>query len=150
MQLNEITRPRGARRKIKKIGRGSGSGHGKTSCRGHKGLKARTGSGGKLRIGFEGGQMPLIRRVPKRGFRSRSKIIKQIVNVGDLNEFTKNEVIDLEKLKKANFIKSTVKPLKILGKGELKKSLTVHAHFFSESAVEKIKNAGGAIEFIKK
>jgi len=150
MQLNDITRPRGARRKIKKIGRGSGSGHGKTSGRGHKGLKARTGSGGKLRIGFEGGQMPLIRRVPKRGFRSASKIIKQLVNVGDLNEFTKNEVIDSEKLKKANFIKSTIKPLKILGKGELKKSLTVRAHSFSEGAVEKIKNAGGTVEFIKR
>ena len=148
MKLHEIVRPRGARKKIKIIGRGSGSGHGKTSCRGHKGLKARSGSGGKLRLGFEGGQMPLIRRVPKRGFRSSNRVITQIVNVVDLNEFHKGNVVDPQKLKEANFIKSTHKPLKILGKGEIKKPLTVRAHSFSKNAIEKIKKAGGAVEYV--
>ena len=99
MKLNEIAKPRGARKKIKRIGRGAGSGHGKTSCRGHKGLKARSGSGGKLGLGFEGGQMPLIRRVTKRGFRGSFKTANQIINVEDLNEFSKNDVVDPKKLK---------------------------------------------------
>ena len=149
MRLNEIPKPLGARKKIKRIGRGAGSGHGKTSGKGHKGLKARSGARGKLRLSFEGGQMPLIRRVPKRGFRSRFKIINQIVNVEDLNEFNKNEVIDLRKLKEANLIKSSRRPFKVLGEGEIKKSLTVHAHSFSKTAVEKIKKAGGEVEYIK-
>ncbi len=149
MRLNEIPKPLGARKKIKRIGRGAGSGHGKTSGKGHKGLKARSGAGGKLRLGFEGGQMPLIRRVPKRGFRSRFKIINQIVNVEDLNEFNKNDVVDLRKLKEANLIKSSRRPFKVLGEGEIKKSLTVRAHSFSKSAVEKIKKAGGTVEYIR-
>lgn len=149
MKLNEIPRPPGARKKIKRVGRGSGSGHGKTSCKGHKGLKARSGAGGKLRLGFEGGQMPLIRRVPKRGFRSSFKAINQIVNVEDLNEFRKNDIVDPQKLKEINIVKSAHKPIKILGNGEIKKSLTVHAHSFSESAVEKIKKVGGTVELIK-
>ena len=147
MKLNELVRPRGARRKIKRLGRGSGSGHGKTSCRGHKGLKARTGSGGKLRIGFEGGQMPLIRRVPKRGFRGSFKIPNQIVNVENLNKFHKDSVVDPKKLRETNIVKSSSKPIKILGTGEIKKSLTVRAHSFSKSAIEKIKKAGGKVEY---
>lgn len=149
MKLHEIPRPRGARRKIKIVGRGSGSGHGKTSGKGHKGLKARSGAGGKLRLGFEGGQMPLIRRVPKRGFRSRFKVINQVVNVETLNKFRKDDIVDLKKLKDANIVKSMNKPVKILGSGEVKKPLTVCAHSFSKSAVEKIKKAGGAVEFVK-
>ena len=149
MKLNEITIPRGARRKIKRVGRGSGSGHGKTSCRGHKGLKARTGAGGKLRLGFEGGQMPLIRRIPKRGFRSSFKMTNQIVNVEDLNKFRKNDVVDPQKLKEINIVKSARINIKILGDGEIKKSLTVRAHSFSKSAVEKIEKAGGKTELIK-
>lgn len=141
--------PRGARKKIKRVGRGSGSGHGKTSGRGHKGLKARTGSGGKLRLSFEGGQMSLIRRVPKRGFRSRFKIINQVVNVEDLNRLKKDEVADPKMMKEAGIIKKISQPIKILGNGELKKPLTVKAHAFSESAVEKIKKAGGTIEKLK-
>lgn len=149
MKLHEIPRPLGARRKIKIVGRGSGSGHGKTCCRGHKGLKARTGAGGKLRLSFEGGQMPLIRRVPKRGFRSRFREINQAVNVENLNGFKKNDIVNPEKLKESNIIKSMRKPVKILGTGEIKKPLTVYAHSFSTSAIEKIKNAGGNIEYIK-
>jgi len=148
MRLHEIRLPHGARKKIKRIGRGSGSGHGKTSGKGHKGLKARTGAGGKLRIGFEGGQMPLIRRVPKRGFRSRFKVVNQIVNTEDLNEFRKDDTVDPLKLRENNFIKSSRVPVKILGKGDIKKPLAVRAHSFSKSAVEKIKKAGGSAEKI--
>lgn len=150
MKLNEIPIPRGARRKIKRVGRGSGSGHGKTSCKGHKGLKARSGAGGKLRLGFEGGQMPLIRRIPKRGFRSGFRSINQIVNVEDLNEFRKNDIVDPQKLKENNIIKNVDIPIKILGDGEMEKSLTVRAHSFSKSAVAKIEKAGGKAELIKK
>ena len=149
MRLNEITMPRGARRKIKRVGRGSGSGHGKTSCKGHKGLKARSGAGGKLGPGFEGGQMPLIRRVPKYGFRSSSTIKPQIINIKDLNRFTKDSVIDIKKLKEAGIVKSGRKSVKVLGSGEIKKPLTIRADFFSKSALDKIKNAGGKTEYIK-
>ena len=148
MRLSDITIPRGARKKIKRIGRGSGSGHGKTSGKGHKGLKARSGAGGKLRLGFEGGQMPLIRRVPKRGFNSRNKIVKQIINLRNLEKFKKGDIVDPLKLKEANIIKNPKKPVKVLGDGEIKKSLTVRAHSFSRSAVEKIKKAGGSAEHI--
>lgn len=148
MKLNNIPLPRGARRKIKRIGRGAGSGHGKTSGKGHKGLKARSGAGGKLRLGFEGGQMPLIRRVPKRGFKRHCRVVNQIVNVSDLNKFNKNDVIDMQKLKDENLIKSSNKPIKILGEGELTKPLTVCAHSFSKSAIEKIKKAGGKTEHV--
>lgn len=149
MKLHEIPIPPGARRKIKRVGRGSGSGHGKTSGKGHKGLKARSGAGGKLRLGFEGGQMPLIRRVPKRGFRSKFKIFNQIVNVEDLNDFKNNDAVDPQKLKESNLIKSLNQPVKILGDGKLNKPLTVRAHSFSESAAKKITEAGGAVEVIK-
>ncbi len=146
MKLHELRMPHGARKKIKRVGRGSGSGHGKTSGKGHKGLKARSGAGGKLRLGFEGGQMPLIRRVPKRGFRNRFKVINQVVNIENLNRFDKNDVIDPKKLKDANLIKNLRKPVKVLGEGEIKKPLTVCAHSFSKSAVEKLEKAGGKIE----
>ena len=150
MRLNDIRLPRGARRKIKRIGRGSGSGHGKTSGKGHKGLKARSGVGGKLRLGFEGGQMPLIRRVPKRGFRSKFKIINQVINVEDLNKFRKDEVVNPQKMKDSNLIKNSSKRVKVLGAGELKKALTVEATTFSKSAAEKIKAAGGTAKLITK
>jgi large subunit ribosomal protein L15 len=149
MKLHEIPTPHGARKKIKIVGRGSGSGHGKTSCRGHKGLKSRTGVGGKLRLSFEGGQMPLIRRVPKRGFRSGFRKIRQIVNIEELNQFKKDNIIDPQKLADINLIKSTRKTVKILGNGEIKKPLTVCAHLFSKTAVEKIKKAGGSVKYIK-
>ncbi|MFH0839764.1 MAG: 50S ribosomal protein L15 [Candidatus Omnitrophota bacterium] len=146
MKLNEIGIPYGARRKKKRVGRGSGSGHGKTSTRGHKGLKARSGAGGKLRLSFEGGQMPLIRRVPKRGFTSPFKVISQVINIEQLNHFRKDETVDLKKLRESNLIKTLNKPVKILGNGELKKALTVYAHSFSKSAIDKIAKAGGKAE----
>lgn len=148
MKLSEIGIPYGARRKKKRVGRGSGSGHGKTSTRGHKGLKARSGSGGKLRMGFEGGQMPLIRRVPKRGFTSPFKITNQIINIEQLNHFKKDDIVDLKKLRESNLIKTLNKPVKVLGDGELKKALTVHAHSFSKSAADKITKAGGKAEIL--
>lgn len=148
MKLSEIGIPYGARRKKKRVGRGSGSGHGKTSTRGHKGLKARSGSGGKLRMGFEGGQMPLIRRVPKRGFTSPFKTTNQIINIEQLNHFKKDDIVDLKKLRESNLIKTLNKPVKVLGDGELKKALTVHAHSFSKSAADKITKAGGKAEIL--
>ena len=146
MKLSEIGIPYGARRKKKRVGRGSGSGHGKTSTRGHKGLKARSGSGGKLRLGFEGGQMPLIRRIPKRGFNSAFKVENQVINIEQLNHFRKDETVDLKKMRESNLIKTMNKPVKILGDGEMKKALTVYAHSFSKSAMDKIVKAGGKAE----
>ena len=149
MKLSEIGIPYGARRSKKRVGRGVGSGHGKTSGKGSKGLKARAGAGGKLRLGFEGGQMPLIRRIPKRGFNSKFKVVNQVINVEQLNHFRKDEVIDLKKLRESNLIKTLNKPVKILGDGDVKKPLTVHAHSFSKSALDKIAKAGGKAELIR-
>ncbi|MEA3305852.1 MAG: 50S ribosomal protein L15 [Candidatus Omnitrophota bacterium] len=148
MRLHELRMPRGARKKIKRVGRGSGSGHGKTSGKGHKGLKARTGAGGKLRLGFEGGQMPLIRRIPKRGFRNSFKIVNQVINIGDLNQFAKNGLVGPEKLKEANLIRSLRRPVKVLGEGGIEKPMTVCAHSFSKSAVKKLEKAGGKIKIL--
>lgn len=131
------------RPKKKIVGRGEGSGHGKTSGRGHKGQKARAGYSRPPY--FEGGQMSLIRKMPKRGF-SRGRFKKEIavLNVEALNRFPENELINLEKLRKEGLVKGRIDELKILGKGELKKAkLTVQAHRFSKSAKEKIQQTGG-------
>lgn len=129
------------KKKRKRVGRGSGSGHGKTSCKGSKGEKAR--SGNKLRLLFEGGQMPLFRRIPKRGFNNPFKKKYTIVNVGDLEAFDAGTSIDLQKLKDNRVIKSTKYDLKVLGDGVLTKSLTVVASKFSAAAMTKISQAGG-------
>jgi large subunit ribosomal protein L15 len=147
MKLSELRAPRGSKKKRRRVGRGPGSGRGKTSGRGHKGQKSRAGS--KKNIGFEGGQMPLIRRLPKRGFRSKFPVIWQEVNVERLNQFKDNEVIDLKKLKEKGIIKTLKRRVKVLGKGELKVPLTVRAHKFSKSAKEKIEKAKGKVEVIK-
>jgi large subunit ribosomal protein L15 len=131
------------RKRKKRRGRGNGSGHGKTSCRGHKGQKAR--SGGGVRLGFEGGQMPLVRRIPKRGFNYPFKHRYQIVNIHQLNEFDKDLIVTPDKLKEAKIIKEINKRVKILGEGELSKPLTVKAHTFSKKAKEKINKAGGKV-----
>lgn len=148
MQLHEIKAPKGASKKRKTVGRGPGSGHGKTSCRGHKGQKSRSGYSRKW--GSEGGQMPLIRRLPKVGFRSKCSKIYQLVKLEYLTRFKENTVVDADFLKSHGLIKSTVKPFKILGDGELKKPLVIKAHQFSKSAEEKITQAGGKVELIKK
>lgn len=149
MKLSEIGMPKGANRPIKRRGRGTGSGHGKTSCKGHKGSKSRTGHHGGPRLGFEGGQMPLIRRIPKRGFTNKFKKIFQVININSLNRFEKNDVISPAELFKANLIKNETAKIKILGNGELKKPLIVKAHGFSKGAIEKIEKAGGKVELLQ-
>ncbi len=146
MKLHELRPAPGARSNSTRKGRGIGSGLGKTSGRGHKGQKAR--SGGGVRPGFEGGQMPLQRRLPKRGF--YNKFAKEIiaVNIETLNRFDNNTVVTPEALVSARIIKKVGDGVKILGNGNLEKSLTVHAHAFSKSAVEKITAAGGRAEVI--
>ncbi len=134
-------------KKRKRVGRGPGSGHGKTSCKGMKGEKSR--SGNKLRLLFEGGQMPLFRRIPKRGFNNnRFKKKYMILNVKDFENFDSGARVDLQKLKDCRMVKSSKYDLKILGEGTLTKSLTVVAHKFSETAIKKIKDAGGEAEVL--
>ncbi len=142
MDLGRLTFAQGAKKKTKRVGRGPGSGHGKTSCRGHKGQHARSGS--KHRSWFEGGQMPLQRRIPKRGFASRSKTDYQVLNLSDLGRIEGNQVTP-ESLFKAKLIRSRVEPVKILGNGELTRPIEVSAHAFSQSAEQKIQAAGGKV-----
>lgn len=148
MKISDIGRPRGANRPKKRRGRGVGSGHGKTSCKGHKGLLSRSGGHGGPRLGFEGGQMPLIRRMPKRGFTSKFKKAFQIVNLSSLDKFEANAVVSPQALFNANLIDDKKTQVKILGDGELKSPITIRAHRFSKSAVEKIKKVGGSIEIL--
>lgn len=138
----------GSRHKRKRIGRGHGSCNGKTSGKGHKGQKAR--SGGSIRWGFEGGQMPLQRRVPKRGFNNifAKKVIA--INVKTLNLFEDGSVVDESLLRSLGIVKRNCDALKILGNGELSKKLVVKAHLFSESAKLKIEKLGGTVEVITK
>jgi large subunit ribosomal protein L15 len=141
VKLSELKYNSGARRKKKRIGRGPGSGHGKTSCRGHKGQKARAGA--SIRPGFEGGQMPLIRRMPKRGFTSLFKRRYQEINVELLNRFDDGATVNAETLLAKEMVKKSGGAIKILGGGELSRKLTVVADAFSASAREKIEAAGG-------
>jgi large subunit ribosomal protein L15 len=136
-------RPRpGSRHRVKRLGCGESSGHGKTSGKGHKGQKAR--SGGSLRLGFEGGQMPLIRRLPKRGFNNTSfHKTYAVINLGDLNSFKAGTVVDEKLLREAKLVRGAVAGLKILADGELKHSLTIEADRVSTAAREKIEKAGG-------
>lgn len=145
MKLNELKIPKGATSKAsKRRGRGSATGQGGTAGRGHKGQKAR--SGGGVRRGFEGGQMPLIRRLPKRGFFNKFSTCYQIVNLADIaNKNFEGEVTPAI-LKEAGLIKKADDKVKILGDGDLARALTIKAHAFSRSAREKIANAGGTVE----
>ena len=138
-------RPRpGARHRVKRLGCGESSGHGKTSGKGHKGQKAR--SGGSIRLGFEGGQMPLIRRLPKRGF-NNTAFHKNfaIVNLSDLNEFKAGTVVNEQLLRESNLVRGDFVGIKILGDGELKHALKIEADKVSESAKAKIEKAGGTV-----
>ncbi len=146
MKLNELRPPQGARKKRKRVGRGEGSGHGGTSTKGHKGLKAR--SGGSHSPGFEGGQMPLQRRLPKRGFKNPFRKEWSVVNLGDLTAFPDGAVVDVESLQSSGLVKKVVFGVKILGDGEISRPLTVRAHAFSLSARKKIEAAGGKAEVI--
>ena len=147
MKISDITMPKGANRKTKRRGRGCGSGHGKNACRGRKGALKR--SGRTTRPGFEGGQMPLIRRVPKRGFTNRFKKISQIVNLSQLASFKENSVVTPAELCKEGIIKDEKSAVKVLGDGEISRALTVKAQAFSTSAAEKISRAGGKTEIIR-
>lgn len=144
MKLHELAPAAGSTTAAKRLGRGVGSGLGKTSGKGHKGAKAR--SGGGKRPGFEGGQMPLYRRVPKKGFTNIFRTEYAEVNVGQLEVFTEGTVVNAELLKAAGIIKKTLDGVKILGNGELTKKLTVEAAKFTESAKEKIEAVGGKAE----
>ena len=139
-------RPRpGAKHRTKRLGIGESSGHGKTSGKGHKGQKAR--SGGSIRLGFEGGQMPLIRRLPKRGFNNAAfKKHYAIINLDDLNQFEAGTVINEQMLRESKHVRGKVVGLKILGRGELNHSLTIEADKVSDSVREKIEKAGGTVK----
>lgn len=144
MRLHNL-RPRpGARHRVKRLGCGESSGHGKTSGKGHKGQKAR--SGGSLRLGFEGGQMPLIRRLPKRGFNNAAFHRNYaIVNLTDLNEFKAGTTVNEQLLRESNLVRGDFDGIKILGDGELKHALKIEADKISESAKAKIEKAGGSV-----
>src|SRR5690348_3937183 len=146
MNLSTIHRPKRANEKRKRIGRGMGSGMGKTSTRGHKGQGSRSGS--RLMRGFEGGQMPLHRRLPKRGFTNIFREEYAVVNVERLASLGESTITP-EVLKKAGIIKRAEQLVKVLGDGELSAALTVHAHKFSKSAQEKITKAGGKVEVLQ-
>lgn len=146
MKLHELSPAEGSVKERFRVGRGHGSGNGKTAGKGHKGQKAR--SGGGVRPGFEGGQMPLQRRVPKRGFNNIFATKYTAVNISELNGFEDGAVIDADALKAAGIIKKSLDGVKILGRGELEKKLTVNAAAFSESAKRKIEEAGGKAEVI--
>ncbi|NCC86520.1 MAG: 50S ribosomal protein L15 [Clostridia bacterium] len=147
MKLHELSPVAGSTKEVKRIGRGIGSGQGKTAGKGHKGQKARAGRG--MRVGFEGGQMPLQRRIPKRGF--NNIFAKEIVsvNVSSLEKaFNDGDIVDAAALKNAGIIKKELDGVKILGNGEISKKLTVKVNAYSESAKQKIETAGGKAEVI--
>lgn len=147
MRLQDLRPPFGAKKNAKRVGRGTGSGHGKTAGRGSKGQLSR--SGGGKGPGFEGGQTPIYRRLPKRGFNNKFKVEYAVVNVGDLERvFESGDEVNGEALKEKGLVKGYGVCVKVLGDGEITKSLTVHAHKFSESAVSKIRAAGGSAEVI--
>ena len=144
MKLYELAPAPGANADVYRKGRGHGSGNGKTAGKGHKGQKAR--SGGSIRPGFEGGQMPLQRRIPKRGFVNVFATNYAVINVKDLNVFEDGAVVDEQAIVEAGLLKKTLDGVKILGKGELTKKLTVNVAAFSESAKQKIEEVGGKAE----
>lgn len=146
MKLNDLSPAEGSRKNRKRVGRGPGSGHGKTSCKGHKGQKAR--SGASISAGFEGGQMPLHRRLPKRGFTNHFRKIYDLININDLNRCEPNSVVNLQKLKDLGFYKGAKDGIKLLGNGELAHPVEIQVNKASKEAIRKIEAAGGKIELI--
>jgi large subunit ribosomal protein L15 len=146
MKLDDLRPADGSNKKRKRVGRGDGSGHGKTSCRGHKGQGAR--SGGQRKPGFEGGQMPLQRRLPKRGFNNPFRVETSVVNLEQLEAFASGTEVTPEVLAAQGLVRGKSKRIKILGDGSLSKPLTVRAHGFSSKAKEKIEASGGKAELI--
>ncbi len=147
-KLHDLKPNRGATKKRKRIGRGVGSGHGQTAGKGVKGQKARTGHHG-ARFGFEGGQMPMQRRLPKRGFKNPFRKEAFAINVGALSERFPDGVVDIEAMKKAGMVPRTAPLVKVLGEGDVKHKMTVRAHAFSATAKQKLEAAGGAAEVLK-
>ncbi len=146
MRLGDLKPAEGSKKETKRVGRGVGSGHGKTSCKGHKGQKAR--SGRKKGPGFEGGQTPLQRRLPKRGFKNRFKIEYAIINLKDVNRVEGLDLITPEVLMEKGILKSLKDGIKVLGEGEIQRPFTIKADAFSSSALAKIAAAGGKAEII--
>ncbi|WP_203247890.1 50S ribosomal protein L15 [Sporosarcina beigongshangi] len=146
MKLHDMKPAEGARKKRKRVGRGTGSGHGKTSGRGHDGQNSR--SGGGVRLGFEGGQIPLFQRLPKRGFTNINRKEYAIVNLDTLNRFDAGTEVTPELLLESGIVSKAKSGIKILGNGTLDKKITVKAHKFSASAVEAIEKAGGQTEVV--
>ena len=148
MSLNNLRPPKGAKHKKRRVGRGPGSGHGHTASRGHKGAKSR--SGFRFKRGFEGGQMPLHRRVPKRGFHNPFRVEYAVVNLDTLAEvFEAGSSVTPDLLRERGLVRKTGVRIKVLGRGEISKKLTVQAHKFSGSAAEKIAAAGGVAEVLQ-
>lgn len=146
MKLNELKATEGSRRNRKRVGRGTSSGYGKTSGRGQKGQLAR--SGGKTRLGFEGGQMPLYRRMPKRGFNNINRKEYAIINLNDLNKFEAGSEVTIDSLKEAGIVKKELAGVKLLANGKLYVKLTVKVNKVSESAKKAVETAGGTVEVI--
>jgi large subunit ribosomal protein L15 len=144
MKLDDLKPDPGSRKRNKRVGRGIGSGHGKTSCKGHKGQKAR--SGGPKGPAFEGGQMPLQRRLPKRGFKNRFAVEYAIINLKDINTIEGVDLITVDVLIEKGIVKDLKSGLKVLGEGEIQRPVTIHADAFSASALAKIAAAGGKAE----
>jgi large subunit ribosomal protein L15 len=146
MRLNDLSPMKGSVKKRKRVGRGPGSGHGKTSCRGHKGQKAR--SGAKIRPGFEGGQMPLQRRLPKRGFTNIFKKEYELININDLKGFGPDSILDIDVMKNAGLIRGSKNGVKLLSVGEISHPLVIKVHKVSKKAREKVEAAGGKVDLI--
>jgi len=144
--LDSLRPDPGSKRRKKRVGRGPGSGHGKTACRGENGQKSR--SGGNIRPGFEGGQMPLYRKLPKRGFKNRFRKVYGVLNIGNLAEIRHEGVVDLAVLKAMGLVGKRNHLLKILGDGEIQRPVTVRAHSISKTAKNKIETAGGRVEIV--
>jgi large subunit ribosomal protein L15 len=148
MKLNELKPPRGSVKKRKRRGIGTGSGHGGTSTRGHKGQYAR--SGGSVPAWFEGGQMPLQRRLPKRGFTNHFRRAYQVINVGDLVRFDAGAEVTLETLREAGLMRRGGLPVKLLAEGTLDRALTIRVHAASKAALEKVSQSGGRVEILER
>ena len=146
MKLHELKYNEGSRKTRKRVGRGHGAGSGKTAGRGHKGQNAR--SGGGVALGFEGGQTPLYRRIPKRGFNNINRVTFAVVNIDKLNVFDDGAEVTIKDLQAKGLVKDTLDGVKILGQGELEKKLTIQANAFSKSALEQIEKMGGKAEVL--
>ncbi|MBW2284280.1 MAG: 50S ribosomal protein L15 [Deltaproteobacteria bacterium] len=146
MKIHELSPAKGARKARKRVGRGPGSGHGKTACRGHKGQKSR--SGGGPRPGFEGGQMPLQRRLPKRGFSNLFRKQYSVVNVRDLDRFEPNAQVDTEAFMERGLVKQVRDGVKLLGNGDISHPLQIKVHKVSRTARQKVEAAGGTVDLV--